>query len=106
MLDETTAHKFLAELSDFVARQGWRIAGNGEPASRRVAIITVPAGTSSYAQAALDRECETVAGAAQGARNDALNRASFSLFQLVAGGELDEAEVSPGSAPPRQPAAS
>ena len=26
-------------------------------------------------------------------RNDALNRAAFSLFQLVAGGELAEAEV-------------
>ena len=42
-----------------------------------------------YGMAALDREIEAVANAAPGGRNHALNRSSFSLHQLVAGGELD-----------------
>ena len=92
-LDESTAHKFLAELSGFVAGQGWRIAGNSKPAETPRRNSKGTSRASCYAQAALDRECETVAGAIQGSRNDALNRASFSLFQLVAGGELEEAEV-------------
>jgi Bifunctional DNA primase/polymerase, N-terminal len=48
---------------------------------------------SAYARAALDRECKTVASAQPGTRNNALNAAAFSLFQLVAGGVLDEQEV-------------
>jgi Bifunctional DNA primase/polymerase, N-terminal len=47
----------------------------------------------AYARAALEREIEELANTPQGARNHALNRASFSLHQLVAGGELDGAEV-------------
>jgi putative DNA primase/helicase len=46
----------------------------------------------AYGKAALDREIETLASTAPGARNHA-HRASFSLHQLVAGGELDGAEV-------------
>jgi putative DNA primase/helicase len=46
-----------------------------------------------YARAALERECVAVAAAQLGTRNDTLNRAAFSLFQLVAGGGLSEAEV-------------
>jgi hypothetical protein len=49
--------------------------------------------TSSYAKAALEYEIGTLASTPQGQRNHALNRASFSLHQLVAGGELDGAEV-------------
>jgi hypothetical protein len=45
---------------------------------------------SAYGQAALEREAEAVAKAADGQRNHSLNRAAFSLGQLVAGGELDE----------------
>jgi Bifunctional DNA primase/polymerase, N-terminal len=48
---------------------------------------------SAYARAALDRECKAVAAAQLGTRNSALNAAAFSLFQLVAGGVLDEQEV-------------
>src|SRR5271166_2907766 len=47
----------------------------------------------AYGKAALDREIDALAKTAPGARNHALNRASFSLHQLVAGGELDAAEV-------------
>jgi Bifunctional DNA primase/polymerase, N-terminal len=47
----------------------------------------------AYAKAALERECKNVASAQPGTRNNALNTAAFNLFQLVAGGVLDEQEV-------------
>lgn len=55
-----------------------------------------PAGSRvrRYATAALEAELARLASAAKGARNDTLNRAAFSLGQLVAGGLLDPAEVS------------
>jgi Bifunctional DNA primase/polymerase, N-terminal len=46
-----------------------------------------------YGAAALQREIGILAGTAPGGRNHALNRASFSLHQLVAGGELDGSDV-------------
>jgi hypothetical protein len=55
-----------------------------------------PVGTGGgpgYAQTALNNELDRVRTAVKGTRNDALNRAAFSLGQLVAGGELTEAEV-------------
>ena len=48
---------------------------------------------SAYAKAALERECKNVASAQPGMRNSTLNTAAFNLFQLVAGGVLDEQEV-------------
>ncbi|MDP3767335.1 MAG: bifunctional DNA primase/polymerase, partial [Dehalococcoidia bacterium] len=46
-----------------------------------------------YGAAALTDECNSVAKALAGQRNDALNRAAFSLGQLVRGGELPEQVV-------------
>ena len=46
-----------------------------------------------YGKAALEYEITALASTPNGQRNHALNRAAFSLFQLVAGGELDEADV-------------
>lgn len=46
-----------------------------------------------YAAAALDGECSDVATCPPGSRNHRLNRASFSLGQLVASGDLDEDTV-------------
>lgn len=46
-----------------------------------------------YGKAALDAECARVYLAQPGTRNNALNRAAFSLGQLVAGGVLNETEV-------------
>jgi len=43
----------------------------------------------AYGRAALEAEIHALAQAAPGTRNHELNRASFYLFQLVAGGELD-----------------
>jgi hypothetical protein len=47
----------------------------------------------AYGAAALQREIEELSNVAPGGRNHALNRTSFRLHQLVAGGELDGAEV-------------
>jgi hypothetical protein len=66
--------------------------------TRKPAPITLPPRTpnglpGAYGAAALQREIEILAGTAPGGRNTALNRASFSLHQLVAGGELDGSDV-------------
>src|SRR6185312_3688219 len=52
--------------------------------------VARPAG---YGPAALHREAEHVAATRTGGRNHALNRAAFSLGQLIATGHLTEAEV-------------
>ena len=46
-------------------------------------------GTSTYGQAALEKELQQLASVGEGGRNHALNAAGFSLGQLVAGGEID-----------------
>ena len=64
---------------------------------RAIATMRVPlqhcAAPGAYGKAALEYEIEELANTLPGARNHALNRASFSLHQLVAGGELNQAEV-------------
>ncbi len=50
-------------------------------------------GGTPYGRRALAEELEVLARAPDHTRNDTLNRCTFSLAQLVAGGELDEAEV-------------
>ncbi len=50
-------------------------------------------GDAAYGKRALDAESARVFLAQPGTRNNALNRAAFSLGQLVAGGVLTEAEV-------------
>jgi hypothetical protein len=54
------------------------------------------ASPGAYGRAALERECQALACEARGGRNHALNRASFRLHRLVAGGELNAAEVVDG----------
>lgn len=46
-----------------------------------------------YLDSAIDREVAEVRDAAEGTRNDQLNRSAFSLGQLVASGELSESTV-------------
>jgi hypothetical protein len=48
---------------------------------------------TAWARAALDRECNAVASAQPGQRNDTLNTSAFNLYQIVHGGGLDEQEV-------------
>ena len=52
-----------------------------------------PAPTTGYAEAALASEYETVATAAEGTRNDTLNRSAFNLGQLAAAGILADAQI-------------
>ena len=49
--------------------------------------------SDAYGRAALDAEIADLAAALPGTRNSALNCTAFKLFQLVAGGELDDGEV-------------
>jgi hypothetical protein len=64
---------------------------------RAVAAIKGPLGpldgSSGYGAAALESEITALINTAPGGRNHQLNRASFSLHQLVAGGELNGHEV-------------
>jgi hypothetical protein len=61
---------------------------------RAAAAIKPPSSTANaYGAAALDAEIRLLAAAPDGGRNHALNRTSFRLHQLVAGGELDAGEV-------------
>ncbi len=48
---------------------------------------------SATAAAVLEQECKIVASAAEGTRNDALNKAAFKLGMLIAAGELDRKVV-------------
>jgi hypothetical protein len=63
------------------------------PAPVRLPPRTHNGPSGAYGAAALGREIEALAGTAPGGRNHALNRASFALHQLVAGGELDRIDV-------------
>ncbi len=65
------------------------------PASHPVATRYTDHGVrrGAYGEAALAREAESVRMALQGCRNDVLNKASFSLGQLVVDGLLDLPEV-------------
>jgi hypothetical protein len=63
------------------------------PAVTRRSVMPQPARRTGYGPAALAREAETVATTPKGERNDVLNKAAFSLGQLVASGHLTEAEV-------------
>jgi hypothetical protein len=60
---------------------------------RAMASIARPGG---YGQAALKYELDALAQTPRGSRNHRLNRASFSLHQLVAGGELGAGDVEAG----------
>jgi len=53
----------------------------------------IPAKARHYAQTAMKMELHAVCNAAQGGRNETLNKAAFSLGTLVGGGYLDRAEV-------------
>jgi hypothetical protein len=66
------------------------------PTPRRVRKAVLQTGTSRYAGAALRYETEAVRTAAPGTRNDTLNRAAFSLGQLVTAGLLAREAVEAG----------
>lgn len=55
--------------------------------------VDVPGATTPYGRAALEGEVAELRRAPVGTRNHTLNRCAFRLGRLVAGGELNEAEV-------------
>jgi hypothetical protein len=63
------------------------------PITSKIVWSTRPERTDAYGKVALEHEIAALASTLKGGRNAALNRASFSLHQLVAGGELDGNEV-------------
>ncbi|MGA0603525.1 bifunctional DNA primase/polymerase [Caulobacter sp. KR2-114] len=61
--------------------------------SQRGALLRALDTSTPYGRRGLEAECRALAATPEGGRNGALNRAAFSLGQLVAGGELDEDEA-------------
>lgn len=91
------------DAGDIPAVPSWLVDIIKTPKEREV---TLPAPTSAmsnrpassaqeraYAEAAMDDECASVAGAFPGTRNDALNRAALKLGHQVAAGRLSRHEV-------------
>lgn len=70
----------------------WKEPVRATPAGGSITPID-PARATRYAAKAFADECRTVAGAANGTRNDTLNIAAFSLGQLVAAGHLAYEDV-------------
>jgi hypothetical protein len=64
------------------------ISLNGPPRT-----TSAPLRDRIWARAALEEEIASVVAAPAGRRNRTLNKAAFNLFQIVAGGYLDEQEV-------------
>jgi hypothetical protein len=100
LVDEELARRFVAEASEIMRRAGWTEVGgksNGKANSRtngKAGGETQTAearGSSIYGRTALRDECAKLAVMEKDSgRNNALNSATFRVFQLVAGGELDE----------------
>jgi AAA domain-containing protein/bifunctional DNA primase/polymerase-like protein len=96
LVDEPLARRFVTEASDIMRRAGWTEVGgkpNGKPTGKTGGETKAAGerGSSIYGRTALRQECNKLAGMPKDSgRNNALNSAAFSVFQLVAGGELDE----------------
>src|SRR5215471_14629808 len=103
LVDEELARRFVAAASEIMRRAGWLEVGaqgkpksngkpNGKPNGNMGDETAARApGSSIYGRTALREECaKLVAMEKDSGRNNALNSAAFSVFQLVAGGELHE----------------
>ena len=95
------AYRWLGR-NPIAAMPGWLIELTREKpraaptiSQRAIAAIGRPTNgsASTYGEAAIEYEITALAQALPGSRNDTLNRAAFSLFQLVGGGEIQEGEV-------------
>jgi Protein of unknown function (DUF3631)/Bifunctional DNA primase/polymerase, N-terminal len=99
LVDEALARRFVTEASEIMRRAGWiEVDAQGKLKTndkRKVNGKTGNAGADSiYYRSALKDECTALAAMPKDSgRNNALNSAAFNLFQLVAGGGLDENEV-------------
>jgi hypothetical protein len=99
LVDEALARRFLSEASEIMRRAGWIEARNKTNSKTNGKTDTLPQTAqadfnSIYYRSALKDECAALAAMPKDSgRNNALNRAAFNLFQLVAGGGLDENTV-------------
>src|SRR5215831_7575161 len=101
LVDESFARRFVAEAGKIMRSAGWvEIGGNGKdknPGKTKNSPNrqkSHSSGSSIYGRTALRDECAKLAAMPKDSgRNNALNTAAFNLFQLVAGGGLDENEV-------------
>src|SRR5262249_10783346 len=103
LVDKALAQRFIAEASAIMERAGWIKVdaqgrpknANGKAKSKTKIEPKVDTGPNSiYYLSALKDECAALAAMPPNSgRNNALNAASFNLFQLVAGGGLDEKMV-------------
>src|SRR5262249_7961510 len=92
LVDEPLARRFVTEAAAIMATAGWIPVGksNGK-APPHQPLLEAALGSCIYGSTALRSECDKLAAMPKdGGRNNALNSAAFSVFQLVAGGELDE----------------
>jgi RecA-family ATPase len=99
IMDEGLASRVVAVAGEIMKQAGWTEfnAGTGEDKKPRSngngKAATAEDFDPQYYRTALKNECERVSAMTKGGRNEALNKAAFSLFQLVAMGALDENEV-------------
>jgi hypothetical protein len=103
LVDKALAQRFIAEASAIVERAGWiKVDAQGRPKKANVKAKSktkiepkVDTGPNSiYYLSALKDECAALAAMPPNSgRSNALNAAAFNLFQLVAGGGLDEKMV-------------
>jgi len=100
LVDETLARRVVAEASEIMRRAGWiKVDAQGRPkkangkakAGKSETLFEPEQPNSIYYRFALKDECAALAAMPPNSgRNNALNTAAFNLFQLVAGGGLDE----------------
>ena len=84
LLDEATARRFVRKAAAVMTSAGW--IGIGEANGKN--------GSTIYGRTALKEECAALAAMPKDSgRNDALNRAAFSMFQLVHSGDLTDSMV-------------
>ena len=102
LVDKALAQRFVAQAGEIMQRAGWtQVDAQGRPKKDKTngkaksktkiepKVDTEP--DSIYYRSALKDECAALAAMPPNSgRNNALNAAAFNLFQLVAGGGLDE----------------
>jgi hypothetical protein len=99
LVDEVLARRFVSEASEIMRRAGWTEVRNKTNSKTNSKTGTLPEAAqanlnSIYYRSALRDECVALAGMPKDSgRNNRLNSAAFSLFQLVADGGLDENDV-------------
>lgn len=90
-LDDVAGWKLAQHARESIPSQ--RVSGGVPDVVTNVLTSDPFASSSPWAKAALRNELASVRSAGEGTRNDTLNRAAFSLGQIVAGGALDEPDV-------------